>query len=620
MQRVDPWQAHERDSATKRNQAVAAIHELQRATGGGVMNAGEAVRSRVILEQWLGIVDDRGPAGEQDVQGSLHWVTRAYIPEALTRDKIKPQAIIATEDVTVVATHLADLSGMHVLRPGQPVIVTAFFDTRDASPSRHYVIQSVVQSSRFGIIQCAGPRGEAIDQPFTDRQRHWWKEGVVVTDSFTGALAPLIVAAGDWPAFDDPLEPPANPLLRRGLPYATHLMAQCGTYPRLRPGTVVRVHEYVDAGDPGTIRYWIESAPDASCLPECGSSSSSSVSSSSSTSSSSSCGSGIIYSQWSIRYRCSNGQWSPPAFDSNYCKSPGTVTEGWQFTQLLNGYCYYRGFFSTGICCDLSQLTPSGLPPSATPNPPGAPTGCNCGSSSSSVSSSVACDTGNTYWAKFRATKNCASGATTGPVGTGWACTDDPGEFGAWSTTSGEGAGTCAKEIWVNTGICCSDATSPPAYPSSPSMPDFSDCCDPEPSSSSSSKSTAIVPVSFHDSGYAALFIAEEPEVRFNDVQVATIKQGDMLIPIDPRYVEVCAPGTLEVCGYTSDMPAVMGAIVEGGAIRVRFDTQRKRRKLRVVFKLTGIRKGFTGQRFPSRTRNQFEHNERFINSAYPSE
>jgi hypothetical protein len=36
------------------------------------------------------------------------------------------------------------------------------------------------------------------------------------------------------------------------------------------------------------------------------------------------------------------------------------------------------------------------------------------------------------------------------------------------------------------------------------------------------------------------------------------------------------------------------------------------------MLQLVGIRRGFLGQRFPLRTREQFEANEAFINSAYP--
>ena len=137
---------------------------------------------------------------------------------------------------------------------------------------------------------------------------------------------------------------------------------------------------------------------------------------------------------------------------------------------------------------------------------------------------------------------------------------------------------------------------------------------------SESSKSTAIVPASFSRTGYAALFVLEAPEVRFDDVIVAEVRLRDTEIPIDPRFIEVCQANTIEVCGVSCDVPVAVGASVKGGKVHVRFSTKSARKRARVVIRLTGIRRGFYGQRFPSRTKNQFEANERFINSAYPAE
>lgn len=137
---------------------------------------------------------------------------------------------------------------------------------------------------------------------------------------------------------------------------------------------------------------------------------------------------------------------------------------------------------------------------------------------------------------------------------------------------------------------------------------------------SESSKSTAIVPASFSRTGYAALFVLEAPEVRFDDVIVAEVHLRDTEIPIDRRFIEVCQANTIEVCGVSCDVPVAVGASVKDGKVHVRFSTKSARKRARVVIRLTGIRKGFYGQRFPSRTKNQFEANERFINSAYPAE
>ena len=134
------------------------------------------------------------------------------------------------------------------------------------------------------------------------------------------------------------------------------------------------------------------------------------------------------------------------------------------------------------------------------------------------------------------------------------------------------------------------------------------------PEASGSSKGTAIVPASWSPTGYTALFVEESPEVRFDDVLTATVFADDVLIPIDPKYLEVCAAGTVQVCGYATDVPVLIGAKVEGDFVRVKMQPEQK---VEIVLRVTGLRKGFKGHRFPDRTQAQFESNERFINSAY---
>lgn len=133
-----------------------------------------------------------------------------------------------------------------------------------------------------------------------------------------------------------------------------------------------------------------------------------------------------------------------------------------------------------------------------------------------------------------------------------------------------------------------------------------------------SDKSTAIVPASWSPTGYTALFIAESPEVRFDDVMVAKIVKADVDLPIDPRFIEVCAPDTVQVCGCVADIPVLVAAAVDGDKVRMRFAEQDPDQVVQVVLRLTGIRKGFLGHRFPDRTGAQFKANERFIRRAYP--
>ena len=136
------------------------------------------------------------------------------------------------------------------------------------------------------------------------------------------------------------------------------------------------------------------------------------------------------------------------------------------------------------------------------------------------------------------------------------------------------------------------------------------------PSESGSNKSTAIVPASWSKSGYTALFISEAPEVRFDDVIIKTIPQRNCSVPIDPKFLEVCDSGSVQVCGCVADEPIAVGAKVKGGNVELRFAAQAEA-TLQVVIRLTGIRKGFNGMRFPDRTKEQFVKNEAFINSAY---
>ena len=133
---------------------------------------------------------------------------------------------------------------------------------------------------------------------------------------------------------------------------------------------------------------------------------------------------------------------------------------------------------------------------------------------------------------------------------------------------------------------------------------------------------TAIVPSGLSPTGYTALFIGESPEVRFYDLLRATISIPELIVPIDPKFIEVCEPNSIEVCGHATDEPWPVGLKVIDKTVRIRrhivgFDDLRGEvTPLEVTVHLTGIRKGFAGIRFPDRTKEQFEANERFLRSA----
>jgi len=134
---------------------------------------------------------------------------------------------------------------------------------------------------------------------------------------------------------------------------------------------------------------------------------------------------------------------------------------------------------------------------------------------------------------------------------------------------------------------------------------------------SGSDKSTAIVPARWSPTGYTGLHVVEAPGVPFVDLLAALIPQADTTLTIDPRFREVCAAGTIRVCGCVPDQPVAVGAAVTGEVIQIRFAEQRPEQAIHLTLQLWGSRRGFAEWRFPDRTKRQFEQNEAFIRSAY---
>lgn len=190
------------------------------------------------------------------------------------------------------------------------------------------------------------------------------------------------------------------------------------------------------------------------------------------------------------------------------------------------------------------------------------------------------------------------------------------------SVSAPQTAGMAGACLWVpicfGTYECCygAESESSPSSSSSSSSASSGSAS----SKSESSKSTAIVPASWNKTGYAALFVAEMPEVRFDDVIIVEIPHKATRLSIDPRFVEVCEPGSIEVCGCTTNAPVAVGSCVRGSEVILEFAIEDISKTVRVVVRLTGTRRGFMGHRFPDRTRQQYEDNERFINSAYNQE
>lgn len=140
-------------------------------------------------------------------------------------------------------------------------------------------------------------------------------------------------------------------------------------------------------------------------------------------------------------------------------------------------------------------------------------------------------------------------------------------------------------------------------------------------SDSGSDKSTAIVPMSWHDKGYGALFTMESNEVLFEFVMRDVPLEGAKTVArIDNRFLAVCEPDSMVITGVSGDRAGSVGAVVEKNNVVLSAWPLPFLRPTKVTLKLTGVRKGFKHLDMPERSREQFIANEKFINSAYPAE
>lgn len=180
-----------------------------------------------------------------------------------------------------------------------------------------------------------------------------------------------------------------------------------------------------------------------------------------------------------------------------------------------------------------------------------------------------------------------------------------------WAAVSFGSPECCESQPSVPSQSSPSGSPSPPSSLSSlPSSPYY-------PSPSGESKSPAIVPASWSEDGYTALFTMESPTVDFTDTIKVAVPHRNGQVDIDPRFLEVCEKDTIVCVGIQSDRPLLIGAEAVGPVVKIRFCEQSDV-KVRLVISLRGTRRGFSGIRFPNRTQEQFEANERFLKSAYP--
>jgi len=140
---------------------------------------------------------------------------------------------------------------------------------------------------------------------------------------------------------------------------------------------------------------------------------------------------------------------------------------------------------------------------------------------------------------------------------------------------------------------------------------------------SGSSKDSAIVPVNWTKTGFASLYCVESPDVRFEDTVVVNRPKWKRKWTVRTcgRFKSVVSDGTLEVVSYTADKPSPVGfTINDEGYLECETTYNPFTRPDRIVVRLTGIRRGFLGVRFESRTKMEFEANERRLDlTRYPT-
>lgn len=126
----------------------------------------------------------------------------------------------------------------------------------------------------------------------------------------------------------------------------------------------------------------------------------------------------------------------------------------------------------------------------------------------------------------------------------------------------------------------------------------------------------AIMPVASPEGGtnYVGLMCTEMPEARFEDVVHLALTSDATRYAIDPTFLTVCEPDTIQVVGIVPSRPLIVGARVVRDTLIVEKtgDTN-----CHVTVKLSGIRRDRYGIRFPQYGYQEMQHNNQFWNSAF---
>jgi hypothetical protein len=113
---------------------------------------------------------------------------------------------------------------------------------------------------------------------------------------------------------------------------------------------------------------------------------------------------------------------------------------------------------------------------------------------------------------------------------------------------------------------------------------------------------------------FLGLMCTEMPETRFEDLVRARLDGTEASVPIDPRFVAVCEPGSIEVVSLVASRPVTLGAEVVDRTVKIMAACAAE--GVSVTARLSGIRRGHT-TRFPEFSQEQMIRNNEFWSQAH---
>lgn len=111
----------------------------------------------------------------------------------------------------------------------------------------------------------------------------------------------------------------------------------------------------------------------------------------------------------------------------------------------------------------------------------------------------------------------------------------------------------------------------------------------------------------------------EMAEPRIEEVMRIPIEgRNKFKAKLDDRYRAVCESGTMDICGWASDKPCLVGLTVDDRYVNAHVEDPLGMDPEHLVVRVTAIRRGFLGVRFPEKNAKDFQANEAFLSMAMP--